>query len=186
MQVSRLATRYAKSLIDLAVEQNQLDVIYNDIKFLQALCKNRQFVNVLRSPVIQGDKKKSITRAIVKDAISIISISFIDLLITKKRENELPEIAEAFISQYNDIKQIHIVQLTTAAEVSDAVKNEIIEKVKSSQNIQNVELQTKVNSNLIGGFVLEFNNKLLDASILKELNDIKKQFSKNVFVRSIR
>jgi F-type H+-transporting ATPase subunit delta len=184
--VSRLATRYAKSLIDFAVEQNQLDVIYSNIKYLQALCKNRQFVNMLRSPVIHADKKKSITHAIVKNSIGNIAVSFIDLLIAKNRENELPEITEAFIDQYNDIKQIHIVQLTTAVEVSDAVKNEIVEKVKSSQNIQNVELQDRINSKLIGGFVLEFDNKLLDASIFKELVDIKKQFSKNVFVRNIR
>lgn len=186
MQVSRLATRYAKSLIDLAVEQNQLDVIHNDIKYLQALCKNRQFVNMLRSPVIQADKKKSITHAIVKDSTSIITVSFIDLLIDKKRENELPEMVEAFINQYNEIKQINIVELTTAVEISETVKNEIVEKVKASQSMQNIELLTKINSNLIGGFVLEFNNKLLDASILKELNDIKKQFAKNIFVRNIR
>ena len=186
MQVSRLATRYAKSLIDLAVEQNQLDAIYNDIKYLQALCKNKPFVNMLRSPVIHGDKKKFITHAIVKDSIGTITISFIDLLIAKNRESELPEIVEAFINQYNEIKHINIVELTTAVEVSDSVKNEIIEKVKASQNIENIELRTKVNNNLIGGFVLEFNNKLLDASILKELGDIKKQFSKNIFVRNIR
>jgi F-type H+-transporting ATPase subunit delta len=170
----------------LAVEQNQLDVIYNDIKYLQALCNNKQFVNVLRSPIIHADKKKSITHAIVKSSVSNLTVSFIDLLIAKKRESELPEINEAFINRYNDIKQIHIVQLTTAVEVSNAVKNEIVEKVKSSQNLQNIELQTKVNNKLIGGFVLEFNNKLFDASIFKELVDIKKQFSKNVFVRSIR
>ena len=47
----RLAGRYAKSLIDLSIEKNQLEIIYNDIKFLQSLCKqNPDFVNMLKSP----------------------------------------------------------------------------------------------------------------------------------------
>lgn len=186
MQVSRLATRYAKSLIDIAIEQNQLEIIYNDIKYLQALCKNKQYVNLLRSPIISGDKKKSITQAIAQNSITQLTVSFINLLIVKNREGELPDIVEAFINQYNTIKQISIVELTTAVEISDTVKNNIVDKVKASQNMPNIQLHTKVNANLIGGFVLEFNNQLLDASIAKELSDIKKQFSKNIFIRNIR
>jgi hypothetical protein len=97
--------------------------------------------------------------------------------------------APAFIGETKNtrhIKQISIVELTTAVEISDTVKNNIEDKVKASQYMPNIQLHTKVNANLIGGFVLEFNNQLLDASIAKELSDIKKQFSKNIFIRNIR
>lgn len=57
----RLATRYAKSLIDLSVERGQLDVVYGDMQYLQQVCKaSRDFVNLLRSPVIKADKKQAI------------------------------------------------------------------------------------------------------------------------------
>jgi F-type H+-transporting ATPase subunit delta len=107
-------------------------------------------------------------------------------LVTKGRESELPEIVEAFIEQYNAIKGIHIVTLTTATEVSDTVKTSIENKVKAAQGIGNIELHTKVNEDLIGGFVLEFNNNLVDASIARDLRDVKKQFEKNVFVANMR
>jgi F-type H+-transporting ATPase subunit delta len=107
-------------------------------------------------------------------------------LITKGRESELPEIVEAFIEQYNAIKGIHIVTLTTATEISDAVKANIEQKVKQAQGIANIELHAKVDESIIGGFVLEFNNNLVDASIARDLRDVKKQFEQNVFVANIR
>src|SRR5690349_962567 len=122
----RLAGRYAKSLIDLAVERGQLEVIYNDMLYLQNLCKSsKEFVNVLRSPVIKSDKKESIIDAITKYNVSSITFAFNKLLISKGREGDLPEIISAFIDQYNEIKGINKVKLTTAVPVSDEVKKAI-------------------------------------------------------------
>jgi len=57
--------------------------------------------------------------------------------------------------------------------------------VKSSNEFGSVELTTHTNPDLIGGFVLEFNNNLLDASVLRDLKDIKKQFLNNEFMSKI-
>lgn len=187
MQNPRLANRYAKSLIDLATEKNQLEAVYADMKYMQAVCAgNRDFVNLLKSPIIKADKKANIINAVTEGKVSEITKLFNQLLVTKGRESELPEIVEAFIEQYNAIKGIHSVTLTTAVEVSDAVKTSIQNKVKADQGIANIELLTKVDESLIGGFVLEFNNNLVDASIARDLRDVKKQFAKNVFVSNLR
>lgn len=178
----RLAGRYAKSLVDLATEKGQLEVVYKDMQYLQAVCKSsREFVNLLRSPVIKADKKDSIISAVTKANVSELTAAFNKLLVVKGRESELPEIAGAFIDQYNAIKNISKVKLTTAVPVSEEVKNAIAAKVKADQGLQNVDLETAVDESLIGGFTLEFNNRLLDASVLRDLNDIKKQFSVNLF-----
>ena len=67
----RLAGRYAKSLLDLATEQNQVDAVYADIKFLQALCNsNQDFVNVLKSPVIKSDIKEKIIVSVTENKVS--------------------------------------------------------------------------------------------------------------------
>jgi F-type H+-transporting ATPase subunit delta len=183
----RLAARYAKSLIDLSIEKGQLEEVYADMQFLQAICKsNRDFVTLLRSPVVKADKKESILAAITKGKISAITTGFNNLLITKGRENDLPEIITAFVDQYNTIKGIHKVKLTTAVPVSDAIKNSIVDKVKAGSGLENVELEAKTDESIIGGFVLEFNNNLVDASVLRDLKDIKKQFSANVYVHNIR
>lgn len=187
MQNPRLANRYAKSLIDLSTEKNQLEVVYTDMKLMQTICMgNRDFVNLLKSPIIKADKKANIINAVTEGKVSAITKLFSQLLVTKGRESELPEIAEAFIDQYNAIKGIHKVTLTTATEVSDELKQTIEQKVKAAQNIGSIELTTKVDESLIGGFVLEFNNNLVDASIARDLRDVKKQFDKNVFVANMR
>jgi F-type H+-transporting ATPase subunit delta len=78
----RLAGRYAKSLIDLAVERNQLEPVYKDMLYLQSLNQSsREFVNFLRSPVIKGDKKQKIVDALTQGKISELTAAFIRLLI---------------------------------------------------------------------------------------------------------
>ena len=183
----RLAHRYAKSIIDLAVEKLQLELVYADMKFLQAACKSsKELVSLLQSPIITADKKEKILDAITAGKVTEITASFNKLLVKKGREFELPEIVEAFIEQYNTIKGIHKVKLTTAVEVSEELKKSITEKAVRESGVASVELETKVDADLIGGFVLEFNNNLVDASIARDLRDIKKQFSKNLYVPAIR
>ncbi len=186
MSNARLAGRYAKSLLDLAIEQGQLETVYADMKYVQAVCKaSVELVNLLRSPIIKADQKNSILTAVTKDKVSVLTASFNVLLVKKGREGELPEMANAFIEQYNALKGIHQVTLTTAVEVSDDIKKSIEQKVKSSNEFGSVELTTQTNPDLIGGFVLEFDNNLLDASVLRDLKDIKKQFLNNEFISKI-
>lgn len=187
MQNPRVATRYAKSLIDLAVERNQLEDIYNDAQYLKALSKSsREFVSIMKSPVVAPEKKGQILDAIARGKITDLTLKFTRLLVTKNREFFLPEIVDAVITQYNEIKGIHKVKLTTATPVSDEVKNAILTKIKRDTPIENIELESLVREELIGGFVLEFDNNLVDASILRDLRDVRKQFDKNVFVQQIR
>lgn len=182
----RLATRYAKSLVDLAKEQNQLETVYADMKTLQSINRgNADFVAMLRSPVIASDKKEKIIAAITEGKVSKLTNLFINLLTQKTREGNLPEIITAFITQYNEIHNIQTVKLTTAVPVSDQIKNEIVNKVKAGKDLK-VELETKVDPSLIGGFMLEAGDTLVDASIQRDLNDVRKQFLSNVYLHNIR
>lgn len=187
MPSPRLAGRYAKSLIDLAIEKNQLDVVYKDMVFLQAICKSsRDFINLLKSPIIQADKKEKILETITDKKISVITASFNKLLVQKGREMYLPEIISAFIQQYKDHKGIYTVKLTTAVPVGDEVKKSIVNKIKSGTSMQQIELNTEVKEEIIGGFILEVGDKLVDASVLYDLNNAKKQFESNDFIYKIR
>ena len=183
----RLASRYAKSLIDLAIERDQLEKVFADMSWLQAVCKsNRDFTNVLRSPVIKPDTKKKILSAVTAGKISELTAAFNSLLVNKGRESNLPEIIPAFIHAYKEHKNIQTVKLTTASPVSDSIRNSIVEQVKKSAGFQNIELEEKVNSDIIGGFVLEVGDKLIDASISYDLKTIAKQFDNNDFVYKVR
>ena len=187
MQNPRLAKRYAKSLIDLSLEQNQLEQTYKDMLFLQALLKSSKELNtLLKSPIVTPDKKQAILDTVTKDRLSVITASFNRLLIRKGREANLPEIVEAFIGQYKDYKNIHVVKLTTAAPISDELRDSLVAKLKAEGNIQNIELTTEVDPDIIGGFVLQMGDKLIDSSISYDLNAIKKQFMNNDFIYRIR
>jgi F-type H+-transporting ATPase subunit delta len=186
MQNPRLATRYAKSLIDLATEQNILDTVHADMALVQGICKiNGEFVSLLRSPIVASDKKESIITAVLQGKTTELTGLFIKLLVAKGREGNLPEIANAYIEQYNVIKNIKTIKLTTAQEVSEEVKSSIVAKIKGSDNYS-INLETAVDESLIGGFVVEVGGNIVDASILRDLNDIKKQFLNNDFIQNIR
>ncbi|HEV7780996.1 MAG TPA: ATP synthase F1 subunit delta [Chitinophagaceae bacterium] len=183
----RLATRYAKSLIDLAIERGELEKVFADMKWLNSVCKtNRDFVNLLRSPVIKGDTKKKIMEAVTGGRISEMTAAFNRLLITKGRESNLPEITAAFITAYKLEKNIQTIRLTTAAPVTDAVKDAIIAQVKKTAGFQNAELEEKVDPNIIGGFVLQVDDKLIDASVAYDLKAIARQFENNDFIYKIK
>lgn len=179
----RLAARYAKSLLDLSVEQNSLEAVYTDMLMLQGLIKgNRDFANLLRSPIISADKKDKILAAVTEGRVNPLTAAFNKLLVAKGRESNLPEIAVAFIGQYKKLKNIHTVKLTTATPVSDAVKAAIVERIKATTEMQLIELETAVDERLIGGFTLQAGDKLVDASIATDLKAIARQFENNDFL----
>ena len=183
----RLASRYAKSLIDLALEKDELERIFEDMQWLQQVIKvSRDFANLLRSPIVKGDKKEKIVEAIIGSKVTNITSLFIRLLIAKGRENNLPEIITSFISQYKTHKNIHPVKLTTATPINENLKKAIIDQIKKTSDMQNIELETVVNEDLIGGFVLEAGDKLVDASIAYDLKQIARQFENNDFIYKIR
>ena len=187
MQNPRLAIRYAKSLLDLAREKGQLEEAFNDMKLLDNICKtSREFTNILKSPIIKEDKKNQIIESVTSGRISTLTASFIKLLGNKSRESNLPEIISSFIEQYNVVKGIHKVKLTTAVELSDEMKNNFINRIKASEGIKNIELETSVNENLVGGFVLEMEGKKADASIRRDLMDVQKQFMNNDYIQKLR
>jgi F-type H+-transporting ATPase subunit delta len=188
MQNPRLAGRYAKSLIGLALEKNALEEVYNDMLLLQNIFRsNREFVTIMKSPVILPEKKQDIFQAVAQGGrIGQFTTLFFQLLIRKSREANFPEIVNAFIEQYKQHKNIQTVKLTTAKPVSDALRQEIIRKVQAQSPNKQIDLKTEVKEDLIGGFVLEIGDSLVDASIAYDLKAIKKQFLNNDFIYKIR
>jgi F-type H+-transporting ATPase subunit delta len=188
MQNPRLASRYAKSILDLAIERGELEKVYADMQWLQAVCKsNRDFVNLLRSPIIKNDTKRKIMEAVTTTGnISELTAGFNRLLVAKNRERFLPEIINAFIAAYKAHHHIRTIQLTTATPVTDSMRNAIVEQVKKSAGFEKVEVEEKVNPELIGGFVLQVGDQLVDASVAYDLKAIAKQFENNDFIYKIR
>jgi len=187
MNNPRLAQRYAKSLVDIGTELNQLDTVRNDIVFLKSVIENsRDFVLMLNSPIINPDKKYKVIHAITNGKISKITETFLKLLCNKNREANLPGVVSSFIGQFNKIRGLHNATLTTATPVSNEIIESFISKIKASTNYDNVLLESVVDDKIIGGFILQMEGKLIDNSILRNLQDVKKQFANNDYMHKLR
>lgn len=186
MQNPRLASRYAKSLLDLAVEQNNVEDTLKDIQLLVSLCEqSKDFTNVLRSPVIKSDKKQSIIDAVVGNNLHQLSQAFIKLLVNKGREANLPEIARSFVEQYKQLKNIKTVKITTAVPADDKVKDAVRNKIQAAHPDALIELEESVNPDILGGLMVQMDDIMFDFSIRRDLNDVRSQFMKNIYVSQV-
>jgi F-type H+-transporting ATPase subunit delta len=184
MSAVRLSTRYAKSLLELAQEKNVLEEVKRDIETLQWISKkNRDFAVMMHSPVINADKKQHVFSALFKDRFNNITMTFLDLVAAKRREMYLPEITNEFLIQYNQLKNITPVKATTAVPIDEAMIKTIEDLLKQKAGIENIQLTSKVDPNLIGGFKLEYGDKLYDASIRHKLDLVEINFEDNPFIR---
>ena len=183
----RLAARYAKAIFDLAVEKGELEKVYEDMKLLHEICrKSKDFVAILHSPIIPVDKKEKILGALFKGRVTPLMGQFTRLLVNKGRENNFLEITTAFIEQYKEYKGIQTLTLTTAYPVSNEIKEEIVSKVKNRVNAKQLEVEEKVNPEVIGGFRLELKDLLLDATVLHVLEKARSEFENNDYVFRLR
>ncbi len=174
-----VATRYAKSLLQLAVEKGDLEKVYADMQLVQGVYHdNKDFVTFLNSPIIKTDKKLAVLKGVFAGKISDMSLNFFTILATKRRESYMGDIAKAFVAQYKEHKHITTAVITSAVKIDDSVRKQILDLVKKSVNGE-VELVEKTDKDLIGGFVLRIGDKQVDASIARKLNELRRSFSEN-------
>lgn len=175
MSLHRIAARYAKSLLDLATEQGQLEPVNEDIMTFRSVLSSRDFQLMLKSPIVQADKKSAILNALFKDRITPLTMQFFQICIRKGREGYLGDISQAFIDQYQQLKNITSVRLTTAVPADDAIKGQLAEQIKSAGLCDGeIRWESRVDPALIGGFIIELNDKRYDASVLHHLDTLRK------------
>jgi F-type H+-transporting ATPase subunit delta len=184
MSEIKIASRYAKALLELSVEKNALEAVISDFKtFLSIAEQNREVGLTLGSPIVNYDKKFNILKALLGKSANAITISFLDLVTRKKRSNVLIATAKEFLRQYNDYKGIQVAEITTTLPLTGDLRKQIIETVKEISGFDKVELVEKIDKELIAGFVLKVNDKLWDDSISGKLRKLRMQFAQRYFVK---
>jgi F-type H+-transporting ATPase subunit delta len=172
--ISHVAVPYAKALFEFALEKDALENVYKDMKALTSLFKsNRDFLLMMKSPILKTEKKQKILTAVFKDSVSDITRGFLKIITAKKRESLLPDMALAFVDLYKDYKGILPILLKTAGPITEEVRRKVLDIMKN-QAKGSIELVEEVKEELIGGFVLQWKDKQYDASILSQINKMKK------------
>ena len=184
MKQSRATIRYAKSLISISKEQNSLETSFNDMLLVSSVCSsNKDFVNLLKTPIVKTDLKIKILNKLLAKSISDLTLSFIILIAKKKREILLPEIAECFIALYKNNKNIKEVSVVTAKPLDDDLRKEVMSYIEKQSNSK-IELEEIIDESLIGGAIIRMDDKQLDASISSKLKSLKNQFSENLYIQN--
>ncbi len=181
---SKAARRYAKALLAHAIDQKELSAVAADMKYIAAVCKdNDNLVGMLKSPVIRVEKKVSVLKSVFSGEIGSLSLKFIELVAEKSREQILPDIAHAFTNLYRINKGIVSAEVVTAVPIDGPTREKIITMVKKLGD--NVELEEKINENIIGGFIIRVGDKQYDESIASRLSAMKRAFAKNPYISEL-
>jgi F-type H+-transporting ATPase subunit delta len=176
-----LARRYALAIFAFALENNEIDRLSADMKMIgNVMSENTELQHLMVSPVVSNVRKKIILRKIFEDHIHKLTLTFLDILVRKGREREIREIAIQFDKIYLDYKKITRVELTTATAIEPATQQRMMSSFEDKTH-NTLQLEEQVDPDIIGGFVLKFDDYLYDASIRKTLSKLRKEFDKNLF-----
>lgn len=176
MSIFTVASRYAKSLLELVQEQGNLDAVKSDVEQIIAILKsNTEVQAVLKNPIISGDKKRSILLALFENKVNPLIVSFFTILVNKGRAAILVDILKEFIREYNEVKGIVNATVVSATALSEANLKGLQEKISEEIGAQ-VLLKNNVDATVIGGFVLRVGDRQIDASIAGKLQKLDKYF----------
>jgi F-type H+-transporting ATPase subunit delta len=181
MKETRIATRYAKALFELSIEQKSQEQTHLDMILVHTVCQeNKDFRLLLSSPIINSDKKQHIMKSLFEGKMGKLSLAFLNIIAAKRRENFIDPIAEQFLVLYKEYKGIISAYLTTASGADDLIRNSVKGLVRGFTK-KDVDLVEEIKSEIIGGFILRFGQYQFDDSIRKKIMKLKREFNINVY-----
>lgn len=171
MSSHRIASRYAKSLIQLAEEKGQLNEVFADIKSLDSIFESSRDLKLMfKSPIIPTDKKLNIVKRLFEGKISDLLYRFVVLMIKKGREVHFHDMVVSFIEQYNVIRNITPVTITSAVKLDAGLVQTMLTSLKAKEQLGDIQLKEVVDESIIGGFILHYGDKMIDSSVVRKLN----------------
>ena len=177
MKNTKVAARYARALLELAIEQKNVDSVLGDMQVFAATVKDsRDFEVLLSSPIVKADKKIEIFK-MAFEPFEKTTQEFMALITNNGREAMLGDIAEAFEAQVQEYRGIVPVTITSAIQLDASTRDAIIAKVQSSVEGK-LEVEEKIDESLIGGFVVRMGDLRIDASVASQLNNLKQRLTR--------
>ncbi len=178
MSNNRAALRYAKAILDLAIEKEAVDAIANDMRNIaDAIDQNRELQKLLKSPVVKTVTKKEVLQEIFKTTHALTQ-GLIAIVTNNKRIPLLQEIAYQYLALYEKQKGEAVAHITTAVPLTPNLEAKI--KMQITKGVGNdIAIKNTVDASILGGFVLRMGDLQYDASIANKLNRLKRTFVSN-------
>ena len=172
--IDLMSNRYASALYDLAVESKTVEAIINDLNFVQKIIiDNKDLKLLIKSPLISSqDKLKIFVKILSKQNINELTHNFMKVVASNKRFAYLSLIILQFIRINSEKRGNVIAEITSAEELTDQQKNEIINKLKMKLG-DKLSLDYKIDNSIIGGLIVKVGSKMIDSSLASKINKLK-------------
>ena len=181
MNGSKVAYRYAKSLLDVAQDQKKLDKVYNDMLFVRNTLKdNVDFAEYVSSPVVKTAHKKEIASKVFDGKIDELSLDFLNLIADNGREDVYLQIVKRFIHLYDEVKGVEVAKVISAVKLEKKFLSRI-QKHVSLLTGKEIEMVEEIDENIIGGYILKIGDYQYDASILNNVQKLQREFKENLY-----
>jgi F-type H+-transporting ATPase subunit delta len=175
MSITRIAVRYAQSLYDIAKTNNVLENVVVDIRNLNKIvAESKDFNYFLQSPLIAKDKKRESLRLIF-ESFQKDTLNLFLLMTEKNREMYISQMGTQFIQLYNKSHSITEALVTSASALEKDSLSQIEKYIKAQTGANSVNIETRTNTDLIGGLTIMFDGKIYDSSISSQIKKIKKE-----------
>ena len=178
MRDIRVAKPYARALYDAALEQNALVSIIADIDKLRELIEqSEEFTQLIHSPVLSPQFKSETFQELFADAMQPLTINFFKLLALKQRERHLIAIMDVFSEIVDEAAGRLVAKVTTAVPITPAQEERLTAQLSAYSGKQ-VRLETTTDAHIQGGFIVQLEDTVFDASVASQLQRLKQQLAK--------
>ena len=162
---------YGDALFDMAVEENRMDSLMEEITLLETVLKeNEDFEKILIHPEIPLEEKLQVVEDVFKGRISDALTGLLRIVVTKGRYKELPDIFAYFIARVKEYKKIGVAEVTSAVELGGEQKKKIEQKLLDTTRYETMEIEYKVDPEKIGGLMIRIGDRIVDSTIRSRLD----------------
>jgi F-type H+-transporting ATPase subunit delta len=175
----QLANKYAVAIFELAKEENELEAYGEQLtQVSQVVAAQADLKAFINNPQVQPLAKKELLSKLFKEDLASSVYNFIMLLVDKRRESLLEEIAGRYQALSNAARNIVEAEVTVTSELSDAQKKSLIAKLEKVTG-KKVLISTHIDKSIIGGLVVKMGDKLIDGSVVSQMKSLQKQLMAN-------
>jgi F-type H+-transporting ATPase subunit delta len=172
---SKIAAPYARALFDFSVDKNIMHQITADFQNLEIfLDESSELTDYLNNPLVNQDAKSAVLTKTLKSQVNSETFKFLMVLVDRDRINLLKSVITNYLELVYETASIKTIEVVTAVEFSNAQKNTLIQKLKELTNAREIKLAITVDPNLIGGFLIKTESKVIDFTIKNQLQQLAK------------
>ena len=170
---------YGDALFEAAREAGRMDDMYEEVLKLQKLLQaNEELQKMMENPKVIREDKENVIETVFRGRISDEIVELMKLMIAKGRYSNIESVFDYFIGLVKEEKKIGIAYVTTAVELTDGQKDEIVRRLLETTRYESFEMNYAVDASLIGGMVIRIGDRVVDSSIKTKLYELSKSLRK--------